>query len=86
MYEFVSGPLVWLAFILFIGGLVYRFVRMLSLAKKDKVVYPFMSAKYGLRSLFHWVVPFGSRNMRMRYEMTIVTFLFHISLVLVRSS
>lgn len=82
MYDFVSGPLVWIAFILFFGGLIYRFVRMLMTAKKDKVVYPYMSLKYGLRSLLHWVVPFGSRNMRMRYEMTIVTFLFHICLVL----
>ena len=82
MYNFVSGPLVWIAFILFFGGLIYQFVRMLTTAQKDKVVYPYMSLKYGLRSLLHWVVPFGSRNMRIRYEVTIVTFLFHICLVL----
>ena len=51
MYDFVSGPLVWIAFIVFVGGLVYQFVTMLRLAKKDKVVYPYMSVKYGLRSL-----------------------------------
>ncbi len=78
MYAFVSGPLVWIAFILFIGGLSYQFVRMLRMAKKDKVVYPYMSLKYALRSLLHWLVPFASRNMRMRYETTIVTFAFHI--------
>ncbi len=37
MYEFVSGPLVWIAFILFIAGLVLQFVRVRKLAKKAKV-------------------------------------------------
>jgi nitrate reductase gamma subunit len=82
MYSFVSGPLVWIAFVTFIGGLVYQFVSMFELAKKDKVILPYMDLKAGLRSLFHWVVPFASRNMRMRYETTIVTFAFHLCLVL----
>ena len=83
MYEFVSGPLVWIAFIVFVSGMVYQFVTMLRSAKKDKVIYPYMSLKYSLRSLFHWIIPFASRNMRARYEVTIVTFLFHICLILV---
>jgi nitrate reductase gamma subunit len=82
MYSFVSGPLVWIAFIVFAGGMVYQFLNMLRMAKKDKVIYPYMSLKYGLRSLLHWLVPFASRNMRMRYETTLVTFAFHICLVL----
>ena len=82
MYNFASGPLVWIAFIVFIGGMVYQFVTLLKSAKKDKVL-PYMSAKYGLRSLFHWVIPFASTNMRKRYETTIVTFAFHLCLILV---
>ncbi|MFC1834649.1 TmcC family electron transfer complex membrane anchor subunit [Thermodesulfobacteriota bacterium] len=83
MYNLVSGPLVWIAFVVFIVGIVYQIGNMLRSAKKDKVVYPYMSAKHGLRSLFHWLAPFASKNMRMRYEMTIVTFTFHICLFLV---
>lgn len=83
MYNFVSGPLVWIAFVVFVGGMTYQVVTMLKLAKKDKVVYPYMSAKYSLRSLAHWIVPFASRNMRMRYETTITTFAFHLCLILV---
>jgi nitrate reductase gamma subunit len=83
MYNFVSGPLVWIAFAVFFGGLAYQIVTMLKLAKKDKVVYPYMSIKYSLRSLVHWMVPFASKNMRMRYETTIVTFAFHLCLILV---
>jgi nitrate reductase gamma subunit len=82
MYNFVSGPLVWIAFIVFGLGVMYQLVSMLVSAKKDKVVYPYMSLKYSLRSLFHWVVPFASKNMRMRYETTIVTFAFHLCLLL----
>ncbi|MEW6352462.1 MAG: TmcC family electron transfer complex membrane anchor subunit [Thermodesulfobacteriota bacterium] len=82
MYAFVSGPLVWIAFIVFVGGMIWRFVSLLKLARKDKVVYPYMSLKHSLRSLVHWVIPFASKNMRTRYETTIVTFVFHICLVL----
>lgn len=81
MYDFASGTLVWVAFIVFAGGIVYQIASMVQSAKKDKVI-PYMSLKYGLRSLFHWVIPFASRNMRQRYEVTIVTFAFHLCLVL----
>jgi|UniRef100_A0A7C4ESG3 nitrate reductase gamma subunit len=83
MYTFVSVWLVWIAFIVFIGGLIYRFVTLVSMAKKDKVIFPYMSLKYSLRSLVHWIIPFASRNMRMRYETTVVTFAFHLCAVLV---
>jgi len=82
MYEFARGPLMWIAFLVFAGGCIYRLAWMLTAAKKDKVVYPYMSLRFGLRSLLHWITPFGSVNMRMRPIMTIVTFSFHISLVL----
>jgi len=70
MYEFVRGPLVWIAFIGFFGGLLYRFIMMAKLAKKDKVVYATFDAKYGLRSLLHWVIPFAGVNMRPRASPT----------------
>ena len=78
MYEFVRGPLVWIAFIGFFGGMAYRFITMARLAKKDKVVYPTFSGKYGLRSLLHWVVPFGGRKMRMHPFYTLLSYAFHI--------
>ena len=82
LYEIVRGPLAWAALLVFFLGILYRVVSMLIEARKDKVVYPYMSLKYGLRSLMHWLVPFGSVNMRKRPVMTVVTFVFHISLVL----
>ena len=82
LYEIVRGPLAWVALLVFFLGTIYRIVSMLIEARKDKVVYPYMSLKYGLRSLMHWLIPFGSVNMRMRPVMTVVTFVFHICLVL----
>lgn len=82
LYEIVRGPLAWVALLVFFLGTIYRIVSMLVEARNDKVVYPYMSLKYGLRSLMHWLIPFGSVNMRKRPVMTVVTFIFHICLVL----
>jgi nitrate reductase gamma subunit len=81
MYEFVRGPLVWIAFIGFFGGLAYRFFVMARLAKKDRVVYPTFSAKYGARSLLHWVMPFGGRKMQLHPLYTVLSFAFHICVI-----
>ncbi|MGD8395405.1 MAG: respiratory nitrate reductase subunit gamma [Candidatus Eiseniibacteriota bacterium] len=82
MYEFASGPLVWIAFAIFVGGSAYRIVSTVREARKDKVVLPYMSWKYGLRSILHWIVPFGARNMRLRPFFTVMSFVFHACLVL----
>jgi nitrate reductase gamma subunit len=82
VYAFVSGPLVWAAFVIFIGGSLYRLVSMAILArKKDGVVFEYFSFKYALRSIFHWIIPFASTNWKRHPWLTIVTFAFHISLI-----
>jgi len=82
MYEFVSGPLVWIAFAIFVGGSLYRIYYMLSSSKKEKVVFPHMSLKHSLASLVHWVIPFNNQYMQKRPIFTIVSFAFHICLVI----
>ena len=81
MYEFVSGPLVWIAFIIFIGGSLYRIFYMLQSSKKEKVVFPHMSLEHSVASLIHWLIPFNNQYMRQRPVFTIVSFAFHICLV-----
>lgn len=81
LYNLVRGPLVWIAFLVFIGGSIYKIREMILLAKKEKVVLPFINLKAALRSLLHWLIPFASRNWRIRWPITILTFLFHICLV-----
>lgn len=83
MYEFSRGPLVWIAFTLFLGGSAYRVISTILLARKDKVVIPYMRWKYGVRSILHWIVPFGARNMRIRPGFTLLTYSFHLCLLLI---
>ena len=65
IYDFVSGPLVWVSFIIFFGGSLYRLISMVLLArKKEPMVFEYMSFYYALRSILHWIIPFGTVNWR----------------------
>jgi nitrate reductase gamma subunit len=83
MYEFSRGPLVWIAFAVLLIGSIYRIASTIMMAKKDKVVLPYMKWKFGLRSILHWVVPYASVNMRIRPVFTFLSFVFHGCLLLV---
>jgi nitrate reductase gamma subunit len=84
IYNFVSGPLAWLAFIIFIGGSIYKIVTMAKLArKKDPSVYEYWDTGFALRSIAVWSIPFATVNWRKNPVMTLVTFAFHISLIVV---
>lgn len=80
-YDFLKGPMVWVSFILFIGGSMYRIISLLSKAKKAKVIRTYMNLKYSMRSILHWIIPFASTNMRKHPWFTVVAFLFHICLI-----
>ena len=83
LYNFVSGPLVWLAFIIFFGGCLYRLISLIVLVhKKEKFIYSYMSLKYSLRSIVRWSTPFATENMRRHPAITIVAYVFHICLIL----
>ena len=81
LYNFVRGPLVWIAFFIFIGGSIYKVRELILMAKKEGIVMPFLNAKYSFRSILHWILPFGSVNWQKRWVVTTMTFLFHICLV-----
>ena len=84
LYAFVTGPLLWVAFIVFVGGSLYRLIRMIMLVnKKEKFIFSYMSLKFSLRSILHWITPFATVNMRNHPILTVVSFAFHISLFLV---
>jgi nitrate reductase gamma subunit len=83
LYIFVSGPLAWVAFILFIGGSLFRLINLFVLVhRKERFIYSYMSLKYSLRSILHWSTPFATENMRRHPGLTIVAFAFHICLLL----
>ncbi len=82
IYSFVAGPLAWAAFLLFLGGCSYRLIQMLLLVNKtEKFIFTYMSLKYSLRSILHWIIPFATTNWRKQPVLTVVTFVFHICLL-----
>lgn len=84
VYHFVSGPMVWVAFIVFITGSFYRVISLIMLAnEKEKFIFDYMSLKYSLRSILHWLVPFATENWRRHPVLTVVTFAFHLCLFIV---
>lgn len=86
MYDFVTGPLAWLAFIIFFVGLIVRtvlYIRGLNW-QADRVAYGehFGAGMRGaLRSIFAWLVPFGTHSWRFYPFFTILVFTFHIGLL-----
>ena len=50
--------------------------------RKERFIYSYMSLPYGLRSILHWLTPFGTATWRLHPWLTVVTFAFHICLVL----
>lgn len=81
LYNLVRGPLVLIAFLVFIGMSVYKIRRLYLMAKNEKVVLPSIRGEAARKSILHWILPFGSRNWRMRWPVTVTTFVFHIGLV-----
>jgi nitrate reductase gamma subunit len=82
MYEFLSGPGLWIAFILFFGGTAIRATSLYQLSRvKDKVVYNHVNWGWGLKSIFYWMVPWVSASTRRQPMFAFVVFLFHICLI-----
>ena len=84
MYAFLTGPALWAAFIIFIGGLVMRIAYLFRLSrKKDRAFYNHASFNWGLKSILYWLLPWGSASMRQQPIFTFVVFVFHICLLAV---
>lgn len=84
MYTFLTGPALWVAFIIFCGGFIVRIAFLFSLSlERDKVFYNHASFGWGLKSILHWLIPWGSVSMRQQPIFTLVVFAFHISLLTV---
>ncbi len=81
MYEFVSGPLFWISLAICVAGSIYKLVTVIKLARKDKVVLPYMRLSYSMKSIGRWITPFGTRSMRLTPIFTAVAFSFHICLL-----
>jgi nitrate reductase gamma subunit len=86
MYQFITGPLLWLTFGIFFVGLIVRavtYIRGLDW-QLDRVAYKAhfrLGIKGAIQSIVHWLVPFGSHGWRAKPLYTIIFFVFHLGLV-----
>ncbi|CAB1064527.1 Integral membrane cytochrome b TmcC [Olavius sp. associated proteobacterium Delta 1] len=84
MYTFLAGPALWATFIIFFGGLIVRIGHLYRLSrKKDHVFYNHVSINWGLKSILHWLLPWGSASMRQQPVFSFMAFIFHITLLAV---
>ena len=86
MYEFITGPLLWLSFAVLVVGLIVRtviYIRGLNW-QIDRVAYRAhlrLGIRGAIRSIIHWLVPFWSVGWRAKPLFTIIFFVFHVGLV-----
>ena len=81
-YEFLTGPGIWAAFIIFIVGLSVRVTYLYGISKeRDRVFYNHVNMKWAIRSIIHWLIPLGSVSLRAQPVFAIAFFLFHVCLL-----
>ena len=81
-YEFLSGPVLWATFIIFILGLSLRLAFLIGLSReRDRVIYNHASWEWGVRSIWHWIVPWASAPMRQQPLFSLSLFVFHLTLL-----
>ena len=88
IYNFLTGPMLFISLVVFFGGLIYRLVMYFKGLdwRLERVAYkPHMAQgmKGGLHSAYKWLVPFGTFGWRAQPFFTICFFMFHIGAVLV---
>lgn len=88
MYAFLTGPMLWLSFAVCIIGCVYRIVTYIKGLdwQLDRVPYGYfreLAVRGALRSVWHWLVPYGSRSWRKSPFFAAAFFLLHLGVILV---
>jgi len=89
MYDFIRGPLMWAALVIFVGGLIFRIIQMFQLSKKKERIF-FTSTSSGEEQRggdyspeerkLRWLVSFSNSIMGNYPILTIITTIFHICL------
>lgn len=87
MYQFITGPLLWLSFGIFFIGIIVRIVLYIKGLhwQMDRVAYRphfIHGLKGAIRSIVYWLIPFGTFSWRSKPGMTILFFIFHLGLII----
>ncbi len=85
-YEFISGPLALISILIFLGGVIYHVWNYFTNldGMKDRVAYKQHlgpGIKGAIRSLFFWLLPYGTHSWRAKPGVTFLIFLLHIGIL-----
>ncbi|MCK5311501.1 MAG: nitrate reductase [Desulfobacteraceae bacterium] len=81
--DFILGPMVWISFLIFFIGVIFRLYKMFKLVDKtEKFIFSYMSFKYSFRSIFAWLTPFLPASTRKSPVFWGVSYIFHVLLFL----
>ncbi|MEE4363895.1 MAG: nitrate reductase [Desulfotignum sp.] len=81
---FIMGPMVWISAIIFVGGLLFKFIGIVqSVRQKEPYIFSYMTFQHSLRSIGAWLVPFFPKSTRLRPVYYGISYIFHILLFVV---
>lgn len=94
MYEFVRGPMMWIAFAICILGLVYQAYRLIRLTRRKEEIYYTSESKSSsvsekllkffkglLRGIRNWPVAVKGTVIGLQPLLAVLTFVFHVCLI-----
>ncbi len=82
--NFIMGPMVWIAFLVFIAGLICRITVLIkNVNSKEPYIYSYMTLKHSARSIFAWLIPFFPASTRQNPTLYAVSYVFHLLLFIV---
>jgi nitrate reductase gamma subunit len=78
VYEFVRGPLAWIAFTICIGASLIRMGSLLARAGRINRMHTGKSLRGGVTSIVRGLLPMGLQAMRQQPFFGVATFVFHL--------
>lgn len=82
--DFIMGPMVWIAFLIFILGLIVKIVLIIKdVNAREPYIYSYMTLKHSLRSIFAWLIPFFPQSTRQSPVFYSISYIFHLLLFIV---
>lgn len=82
-YDFLTGPALWAALIIFVGGLVIRAAFLFGLSQgRDRVFWDHFNVVWGLKSIFHWLIPLGSLSFKNQPAFGLAFWVMHLCMLL----
>jgi nitrate reductase gamma subunit len=79
--DFIMGPMVWISFVVFIGGLGVRAVGFIrEIKQKEPYIFSYMTLYHSLRSIGAWLLPFFPVSTRQKPFFYGISYLFHLLL------